>query len=75
MLTAEFGHHFVLSDKCHEGRTEFKGTPRTFNSFYEMAQENAYSRIPLGVHFRMDAEAATDLGYKVGRRVNDLPWR
>lgn len=75
VLTAEFGHHFVLSDKCHEGRTEFKGTPRTFNSFYEMAQENAYSRIPLGVHFRMDAEAATDLGYKVGRRVNDLPWR
>jgi hypothetical protein len=75
ILTAEFGQHFVLTDKCHEGRSEFIGTPRTYNSFYEMAQENAYSRIPIGVHFRMDAEAALDLGYKVGRKVNSLPWK
>jgi len=40
-----------------------------------MAQENAYSRLPIGVHFRMDSEAALDLGYKVGRRVNNLPWQ
>ena len=74
VLTAEFGQHFVLTDNCHKDRFDFIGTPRTYNSFYEMAQENAYSRIPLGVHFRMDAEAAVDLGYKVGRKVNDLPW-
>ena len=75
VLTAEFGQEFVLTDNCHKNRGEFIGTPRTFNSFYEMAQENAYSRIPLGVHFRMDAEAAVDLGYKVGRKVNQLPWK
>ena len=75
VLTAEFGQHFVLTDNCHKDRAEFNGTPRTYNSFYEMAQENAYSRIPIGVHFRMDAEAAVDLGYKVGRRVNSLPWQ
>lgn len=75
VLTAEFGQHFELTDNCHKDRAEFNGTPRTFNSFYEMAQENAYSRIPLGVHFRMDADAAVDLGYKVGRRVNSLPWQ
>ena len=74
VLTAEFGQHFVLTDNCHRNRSEFNGTPRTFNSFYEMAQENAYSRIPIGVHFRMDAEAAVDLGSKVGRKVNGLPW-
>jgi hypothetical protein len=75
VLTAEFGQDFVLTDNCHKNRSEFIGTPRTFNSFYEMAQENAYSRIPLGVHFRMDAEGAMDLGLKVGRRVNQLPWK
>jgi len=75
VLTAEFGQHFILTDNCHKDRIEFNGTPRTFSSFYEMAQENAYSRIPIGVHFRMDAEAAMDLGFKIGRRVNDLPWR
>ena len=75
VLTSEFGQDFVLTDNCHQNRGEFIGTPRTFTSFYEMAQENAYSRIPLGVHFRMDAEAAVDLGFKVGRKVNKLPWR
>ncbi len=75
VLTAEFGQHFVMTDKCHEDRTDFIGTPRTYSSFYEMAQENAYSRLPIGVHFRMDAEAALDLGYKIGRKVNDLPWK
>jgi hypothetical protein len=74
VLTAEFGQNFVLTDNCHKDRVDFIGTPRTFASFYEMAQENAYSRIPLGVHFRMDAEAALDLGFKVGRKVNNLPW-
>ena len=75
VLTAEFGTNFAMTDKCHKNRTEFNGTPRSFNSFYEMAQENAYSRLPIGVHFRMDSEAALDLGYKVGRRVNNLPWQ
>lgn len=75
VLTAEFGQNFGMTDRCHENRVDFIGTPRSFNSFYEMAQENAYSRLPIGVHFRMDAEAALDLGYKVGRRVNNLPWK
>lgn len=74
VLTAEFGQNFVMTDNCHKDRFDFIGTPRSFNSFYEMASENAYSRIPIGVHFRMDAEAALDLGYQVGRRVNNLPW-
>lgn len=75
VLTAEFGTNFAMTDRCHENRAEFIGTPRSYHSFYEMAQENAYSRLPIGVHFRMDAEAAVDLGYKIGRRVNNLPWK
>lgn len=75
VLTAEFGNSFAMTDNCHKDRTEFIGTPRSFNSFYEMGQENAYSRLPIGVHFRMDAEAALGLGYKIGRKVNNLPWK
>ena len=75
VLTSEFGQHFVFTDECHKDRHDFIGTPRTYSSFYEMAQENAYSRIPIGVHFRMDAEAAIDLGFKIGRKVNNLPWK
>ncbi len=75
VLTSEFGNNFAMTDRCHEDRTDFIGTPRSFNNFYEMAQENAYSRLPIGVHFRMDSEAALDLGYAIGRRVDDLPWK
>lgn len=70
-----FGYSHPMTDRCHQGRTDFLSTPRSFDSFDEMADENAYSRIPIGVHFRMDAEAGVDLGHKVGDKVNKLPWR
>jgi hypothetical protein len=75
VLSDLFGYSYSMTDRCHEGRIEFLSTPRSFGSFDEMADENAYSRIPLGVHFRMDAEAGVDLGHKVGKKVNSLPWK
>lgn len=75
VLTDLYGEGYDFVDRCHEGRTEFDGRPRTFNDFYEMAEENGYSRIPLGVHFKMDSDAGLNLGYRIGRKVNELPWR
>ena len=74
VLAGVFGN-YSMTDRCHEGRVDFIGTPRFFNSFYEMAEENAYSRLPMGVHFRMDAEQGNNLGLKIGKKVNDLPWK
>jgi PAP2 superfamily len=74
-LSSIFGYNYSLTDRCHEGRSDFEGsTPRSFNSFYEMAEEDAYSRIPLGVHWRMDCEEGVNLGYRVGRKVSALNW-
>ena len=70
-----FGYSYGMTDRCHETRTEFEGVPRTFGSFFEMAQENAWSRVPLGVHFRMDCEEGVRFGSVIGRKVNDLPWK
>jgi hypothetical protein len=70
-----FGYAYSLTDRCHENRTEFEGKPRSFGSFYEMAQENAWSRVPLGVHFRMDCDEGVRFGTVIGRKVNDLNWR
>ncbi len=75
ILTSEFGISYAFTDRCHETRTEFKGAPRTYESFYQAAEENAESRIPLGVHYRMDSEQGVALGYRCGRRVNQLPWK
>ena len=67
-----FGDATNFTDRSHEGREEFRGTPRTFSSFSEMAEENAFSRIPLGVHVRMDCTEGVRLGYEISDAINEL---
>ncbi len=74
-LTEAFGGHYSMTDRCHEFRIEFNGKPRSFNSFDEMAYENAISRVPLGVHFEMDCIAGLALGRIASKRVLELPWK
>jgi hypothetical protein len=74
-LVSVFGYSMPMTDRCHEGRSDFNGKPRSFNSFYEMAEENAYSRIPLGVHWRMDCSEGVRMGYQIGRRVNAMQFK
>jgi len=74
-LASVFGYSHSMTDRCHENRTEFEGKPRSFGSFYEMAQENAWSRVLLGVHWRMDSDEGVRLGTVIGREVNKLPWK
>lgn len=74
-LSDIFGYNYDMTDRTHQNRSDFFGMPRTFSSFYEMAEENAYSRIPLGVHFRMDSEEGVRLGYEIGRKVNAMPFK
>jgi PAP2 superfamily len=75
VLTATYGANYAMYDRTHALRTDFIGTPRYFKNFYAMAEENAYSRIPIGVHFRMDCSEGLTLGYRVGKKVNALPFK
>lgn len=75
VLEAQLGQGFSLTDRTHEGRSEFAGQPRQFESFEEMAQENAFSRVLLGVHFRMDCEEGLRLGKAIGQKMHSLPLR
>ena len=36
-----------------------------------MAKENAFSRLPLGVHMDMDCEEGLRLGYEIADAVNE----
>ena len=69
---------YTFTDLCHQNRLDFPdntNTPRTFTSFKDMANEDAYSRIPLGVHFRMDCDEGLRLGELAAQRVLELPWK
>ncbi len=67
-----FGNQVTFTDRTHEGRTEFQGEPRTFTSMREMADENGYSRVPLGVHIEIDCTEGLRLGYEISDAVNEL---
>jgi hypothetical protein len=74
-LSHIFGYSYGMTDKCHQFQTTFEGTPRTFSSINEMADENAWSRVPLGVHYRMDCEEGVRFGREIARSVIRLPWK
>lgn len=78
VLIAELGDKINLTDRSGQGRPYAKYydmRPRTFKTFTAMANENAFSRIKLGVHYRMDCEQGLVLGKKVGQRINSLNWK
>jgi hypothetical protein len=68
----KFGDATDFTDMSHDGRTEFRGTARRFTSFSQMAEENAFSRIPLGVHIRMDCTEGLRLGYEISDAINSF---
>jgi hypothetical protein len=67
-----FGAQYVFTDRCHYGRTEFRGYPRSYSSWKQLADEDAFSRIPLGVHIRQDCVVGLQLGNSVAQRALDL---
>jgi hypothetical protein len=79
-LTDLYGNNFAFIDNTHEGRPNnpLRGTAyksRSFSSFWEAAEESAYSRFLGGIHARQDNEVGLMEGRKIGRNVNALPWR
>jgi hypothetical protein len=75
ILSDAFGYNHPVTDRCHEGRTEFYGKARNYKNFVEQGEENAYSRIPLGVHYRMDCDEGLYVGREVAKRVLALTWK
>lgn len=43
--------------------------PRAFMSLSELEMSNAFSRIPLGIHWRIDAAQGIAMGHKVARQT------
>jgi hypothetical protein len=75
ILIKEFGDVINFTDRTHEKETYFDGRPRTYTSFTQMAEENAYSRIPLGVHYRMDCVEGLRLGYHIADKINAVNFK
>ncbi|CAM4403806.1 vanadium-dependent haloperoxidase [Zobellia nedashkovskayae] len=65
------GDAINFTDRTHAGRSEFRSGARSFSSFSGMAEENGYSRIPLGVHIQADSDEGARLGYEISAAINN----
>ena len=80
VLEHEFGKEVQITDKAHEGRErdEVRDTDfvvRSFNSFWEAAQETADSRFYGGIHTPQDNNVGLEEGVKIAKNVINLNWR
>ena len=72
VLTALFGDNYQFTDNTHVER----GLPaRTFNSFFEAADEAAISRLYGGIHYRLAIELGVEQGKCIGEKVNALAFK
>jgi hypothetical protein len=80
VLEALYGEQFDFTDDAHVGRkpdelrkVEFR--PRSFRSFWQVAEETARSRFFGGIHSPQDNEAGLAQGRLIGQHVNQLHWK
>jgi hypothetical protein len=73
VLTSIYGDNYEMTDFSHFQQKGFKGTPRHFTSFDQMARENAASRVLMGVHFRFDCEEGLRLGKEIAHEIVGIP--
>ena len=69
VLAGVFGDGFDF--QFDWGRQGFAGVNRSYDSFWDAAEEQADSRIYGGIHFRFDSEAGQHIGRGVGGYVLD----
>lgn len=79
VLADLFGEQFTFTDSAHAGRprdelrlVEFK--PRTYTSFWQVAEETANSRFFGGIHCPQDNDVGLAEGKKIGQHINMLNW-
>ncbi|MGB5983382.1 MAG: vanadium-dependent haloperoxidase [Nonlabens sp.] len=72
LMTNLYGDDYNFTDRTHENRTDIDGTPRNYDSFYEMANEAALSRLYGGIHYDEAIFLGLEQGYAIGRNVNAL---
>jgi len=72
VLTDLFGEDYQFTDNSYAER----GIPgRTFNSFFEAADEAAISRLYGGIHFRSAIEQGKQQGRCIGEKTNAIAFR
>ncbi len=72
VLSSLFGYNYAFTDRTHEYRKDIDGTPRSYKSFQQMADEIAQSFLYGGIHYRFSLEAGQQQGAFIGKQMIKL---
>ncbi|GAB4420228.1 MAG: hypothetical protein OHK0039_33580 [Bacteroidia bacterium] len=72
VLSDLFGYSYSFEDYTHVDRTDIDGSPRSFASFMEMAEETAISRLYGGIHYRAGIDNGGTQGWTIGANISAL---
>ncbi len=72
VLSDMFGEDYAFTDHTHD---DLGFTPRSFDSFFEFADEAAISRLYGGIHFRSAIENGVEQGKCIGEKINALQFK
>ena len=72
VLTDLFGDHYAFTDHAYSRRGFL---PRSFDSFWAMANEAAMSRLYGGIHYRDAIESGLEQGRCIGQQVLALKFK
>jgi len=73
ILTAIFGENYAFTDLSHT-RLNLGLAPRSFNNFYQMAEEAGISRVYAGIHYPNSNVQGRLSGYSVADKVLALSF-
>lgn len=72
ILSDLFGFNYAFTDRTHEFRKDINGTPRSYRSFQQMADEINMSSLCGGIHYRFSLDAGQKQGTYIGKSINSL---
>lgn len=67
-----FGKNYVFLDNTNSERTDIDGTPRSYQSFADFANEAAISRLYGGIHFTRAITQGVYFGNNIGKNVSSF---
>ncbi len=74
-LSDTYGYTTKFIDKTHAARTDFDGSPRTYNAYTEAAAECALASLYAGTNYRFSNDNGLNEGYRVARNILNLKWK
>lgn len=74
VLASIFGDPFPFTDLTH-AKLSLGLSPRSYSSFYAMADEASISRLYAGIHFPSGNIQGKLTGYEIGQKVIDLQYK